>query len=192
MQTKELSADLDDVERRLHPRLVREAALEDLNDLFRSGRPPDPPPTGFLAGALVATTVTRPLDALARKLKDVYMPWLGKSFDRDKHEGVNVLKANALKPMKLLRPSYEPESQHGERVEAFPFRTRLAPGAIDESVQVLKIDYDFDANPSFLIRHVLDELVQIDDDLYLGKILYRMRNATSAIGFFSLRSETAA
>jgi hypothetical protein len=34
---------------------------------------------------------------------------------------------------------------------------------------VLKIDYDLNGNPLFTVRRVLDELVQIDDNLYLGK-----------------------
>ncbi len=185
-------ADLDDIERRLQPRLVREAALDDLNELFRSGHPPEPPPSGFLSGALVATTVARPLDALAGRLKDVYMPWLGKSFAPERGEGINVLQSSARSHMKVLWPAYEPRETTNSTLEAFSFRTRVAPGALDPNVDVLKIDYDFEANPSFIIRNVLDELVQIDDGLYLGKILYRMRNATSAIGFFSLGSGNGA
>ncbi len=167
---------------------MHETAIGELDELFRSGSAPDPMPDGFLSGRLVTMTVARPADATVRSIAKLYMPWLGKSFDRDKHEGVNVLKANALKPMKLLWPSYEPEAQHGERVEAFRFRTRVAAGAIDESVQVLKIDYDFDANPNFLIRRILDELVQIEENLYLGKILYRTKSKFVPIGFFSLES----
>lgn len=173
---------------RLDPKVMHETAIGELDELFRSGSAPDPLPDGFLAGRLVTMTVARPADASVRSIAKLYMPWLGKSFDRDRHEGVNVLKASALKPMKLLWPSYEPEAQHGDRLEAFPFRTRVAAGAIDGSVQVLKIDYDFDANPNFLIRRILDELVQIEESLYLGKILYRTKNKFVPIGFFSLES----
>lgn len=192
MQTKELSADLEDIQRRLHPRLAREAALEDLNSLFRSARPPEPLPSGFLAGSVVTTTIARPLDAFSRWLKSLYMPWLGKTFDPDRAAGTNVLKPAARSQMKVLWPKYEPRETPGGTLEAFSFTTRIAPGRLDPTVDVLKIDYDLDENPSFIVRHVLDELVQIDDDLYLGKILYRMRNATTAVGFFCLRSETSA
>lgn len=188
MQTKEASADLDDIQRRLHPRLVRKAALDDLNDLFRSARAPEPPPDGFLAGSLIATTIARPVDSFVGWLKDLYMPWLGKSFDATQQQGSNVLKSSARSQMKLLSRNHEPRPTPEGTLEAFPFKTRVAPGALDPNVDVLKIDYDFEANPSFIIRHILDELVQIDAGLYLGKVIYRRRNAASAMGFFSLSS----
>ncbi len=34
---------------------------------------------------------------------------------------------------------------------------------------MLKIDYDLDGNPAPTIRRILDELVQLDHNLYLGK-----------------------
>ena len=74
----------------------------------------------------------------------------------------------------------------GEVVQVFPFRNRIERGAIDPNVKVLKIDYDFEANPSLLIRRILDELVQVDDGLYLGKVLMRWRGSFRRAGFFSL------
>lgn len=114
------------------------------------------------------------------------MPWLGKRFDAQANEGVNVLARSALKPMKLFWPSYEPVGTFTDRVEAFPFKTRLAPGAVDPELRVLKIDYDFDPNPSFIIRRVLDELVQIEEGLFLGKVLYRRKEEFRPIGYFAL------
>ena len=76
-----------------------------------------------------------------------------------------------------------------DRIEAFPFRTRIEAGAIDPAVQVLKIDYNFEANPGFIIQRILDELVQIDESLYLGKILFRTKKAWRPIGFFSLYNQ---
>ena len=52
-------------------------------------------------------------------------------------------------------------------------------------MRVLKIDYDFEANPT-LIRHILDELVQIAPGHHLGKVLFRSGNRFHRIGFFSL------
>jgi hypothetical protein len=88
--------------------------------------------------------------------------------------------------MKALWPSYKVLREHEDRVEAFLFRTRVDPGAVDPSINVLKIDYDFEANPDFIIRRILDELVQLDDGLYLGKVLYRQKGRYRTIGFFSL------
>ena len=190
MQTTTANHDskLREIGQRLQPRVMRETALRELDELFRSGRPPEPRPRGFLPGDLITMSLTRPTDALVRGLAGVYMPWLGKSFDPDAERGINVLKPSARSQMKLLWRNYEPRRTDHGTLEAFPFTTRIGPGELDPQVDVLKIDYDFDANPDFLIRHVLDELVQIGDDLYLGKILYRLRNAWQAIGFFSLRS----
>ena len=166
---------------------MRASALEELNDLFRSGSAPHPKPSGFQAGTLVTMSLAKPIDSLARRISKIYMPWMGKSFDVDNDEGINVLKSGARSQVKLLWPSYEPREVNG-RLEVFPFKTRVEPGALDPDVQVLKIDYDFEANPDFLIRRILDELVEIEDGFYLGKILYRTRRGWHPIGFFSLQN----
>ena len=132
--------------------------------------------------------VARPADATVRGIASMYMPWLGKSFDRDAQSGINLLTPGAKTPMKVLWPNYEPEREMADRIEAFPFRTRIDAGAVDPGLQVLKIDYDSEPNPSFIIRKILDELVQIDEGLYLGKILYRTKKSWRPIGFFSLRT----
>lgn len=182
---------LSDITRRLQPRVMRASALGELDELFRSGRPPEPGPRGFLPGELVTMAMTRPTDAFVRWVSGMYMPWLGKSFDPENESGINLLRPGARSQMKVLWRGYEPRRNEDGNLEAFPFKTRVGPGRLDPQVDVLKIDYDFDANPDFIIRHILDELVQIDDDLYLGKILYRLRDSWHAIGFFSLHSSPA-
>jgi hypothetical protein len=47
--------------------------------------------------------------------------------------------------------------------------TRLGAGRVDRDRQVLKIDYDIQGNPGQSVRRVLDELVQVGHDFYLGK-----------------------
>jgi hypothetical protein len=180
---------LEEIQHRLRPGEVRRRSIIELDELFRSGRTPDPTPDGFLPGRLVTMSVSRPSDAFVRSVAGVYMPWLGKSFDREAFTGLNVLTRSAKAPMKALWPSYTPISESEETIDAFPFNTRVASGAADPDIDVLKIDYDFEANPNFLIRKILDELVQIDDGLYLGKILYRWGKAFRPIGFFSLESQ---
>lgn len=176
------------IQQRLQPRVMRAGALTELDELFRSGRAPDPRPDGFLPGRLLTMSLTRPTDAFVRWVTGHYMPWLGKSFDAESNEGINILKAGARSQLKVLFRNYEPHRNDRGDLEAFPFRTRIAPGALDPNVEVLKIDYDFEANPDFVIRRILDELVQIEEGLYLGKILYRTRDSWHSIGFFSLRS----
>lgn len=184
MIASEARTRLEDAERLLSPGVARERALAELDELFRTGAAPEPPPAGFLTGRALASTIWGPLDALGRRLASVYMPWLGKSFATGK--GVNVLTKAGVAPMKLIWPSYTPVREYGDRVEAFRFTTRLAPGALDAQTTVLKIDYALDENPAFIIRRVLDELVKLDDGLYLGKVLYRMSGRFRRIGFFTL------
>ena len=177
---------LQDLRERIRPDAARRHVIEELDDLFRSGVVPDPAPDGFLRGTLVTMSVTQPTDGLVRRIADVWMPWRGKSFDYAARIGINVLTPAARQPMKLLWPSYEPERELADRVEAFPFRNAVGRGAVDHDIDVYKIDYDFDSNPRFIIRRILDELVQIDEGLYLGKILFRRGPRFVPIGYFTL------
>ena len=173
---------------RLSPDVARAAALADLDEMFRGGSTPDPLPEGMLRGHLVTMSVWGPGDSFVRRVARMWMPWLGKSFDPAAMQGVNVLTASARGPMRVLWPNYTPERELADRLEAFPFRNRIAPGELDPGVDVLKIDYDFEANPQLIIRRILDELVQVDDGFYLGKILFRRQGSWMPIGFFTLES----
>jgi hypothetical protein len=115
------------------------------------------------------------------------MPWQGKTFDRTSMTGRNRFRPDVRAPMRAVWPSYVPLYADADRVEAFEFHNRVAPGALDPSIQVLKIDYDIEGNPRFIIRSILDELVQIEDGLYLGKVLLRWQGGFRSTGFFSLR-----
>lgn len=174
------------IQNRLRPDVAREVALAELDEIFRSGRAPDPLPEGMLRGRFITTSIWGPADSFTRRMARLWMPWLGKSFDPASMRGVNVLTASARGPMRVLWPSYEPEAESGDRLEAFPFRNRIAPGEVDPGVDVLKIDYNFDANPDLIIRRILDELVEVDDGFYLGKILFRRKGSWAPIGFFTL------
>jgi hypothetical protein len=180
--------DLEDLARRLHPGANRAEVLGRFDELFRAGTAPDPLPEGFHPGRLLATSIWGPFDRFVQRLAGVWMPWQGKVFTRDASTGVNRFTPSARIALKTFFPKYTPEHADHARIDAFPFRTRVAPGELDPSVQVLKIDYDFEANPDFIIRRILDELVQVSSGVYLGKVLYRVRGRFYPIGFFSLRT----
>ena len=177
---------IDDLIGRLHPRTARSGVIQELQELFGAGRFPDPPPSGFLSGRMITTSVHPTFDGLARGIADLWMPWLGKSFEPANERGVNVLIPSARGPLKAFWPSYEPEAERSDAIDVFPFETRRAPGEVDPDVEVLKIDYDIAANPSFVIRNILDELVEVSGGFYLGKILYRHRGIYRPVGFFTL------
>jgi hypothetical protein len=179
---------MEELAGRLRPGANRAEVLQGLDQLFRAGTAPDPAPDGFLPGRLLGTSIWGPFDGLVARLASVYMPWQGKTLSASSSTGVNQFTRTGRVPLKVLFPKYTPEQEDPDGIKAFPFRTRVAPGALDTDIQVLKIDYDFEANPDFIIRRILDELVQIELGLYLGKVLFRVGRRFRPVGFFSLRS----
>ena len=178
---RERLAELEDW---LRPGAAHAWAMAELDTMFRSGSVPDPPPNGFLKGGLI-TSSSAQIDAVGRRLARLYSPWLGKRFDSNGATGVNVLAKSARLPMRAVWPTYAPEKETSENIEAFAFTTWVGAGAVDPDRRVLKIDYDLDSNPRF-IRRVLDELVQIEDGVYLGKVLLRRDSSWHPTGFFVL------
>jgi hypothetical protein len=176
----------------LHPGLRRRAALEELDRLFRAGTVPDPLPDGFLSGRLVGTSTWGPWDGVVQRLARAWMPWRGKSFEAQSSTGLNrfAVLPGVRVGFRILWPTYRPITDGPDRIEAFAFRNRLGEGAVDPGLNVFKIDYNFESNPGFVIRRILDELVQIDEGLYLGKILMRLGGRFRPIGFFMLEATT--
>lgn len=174
---------------RLDPRRNRSQVLARLNEIYRSGTAPDPLPDGFMPGRLLGMSVQPQLDGVVRRIAALWMPWQGKVFDPDTMTGVNRFLPNVRIPMKVVFPRYTLEEATARKVEAFPFRNRIAPGAVDPDLETFKIDYDFDANPDFLIRRILDEVVLIAPGRLLGKILFRVGDRFHLIGYFALRNE---
>src|SRR5207248_10983359 len=115
----------------------------------------------------------------------------GKPVGREGSMGVHRLDCLARVALRVLRPSYRPGHAAGDLLAVFPFRNRVAPGEVDPDVEVYKIDYDFETNPGFIIRRILDELVEVDDGMYLGKILFRTSRGFHPIGFFTLQRPAA-
>lgn len=95
-------------------------------------------------------------------------PWQGKKFDASTKTGINIFKEN------------------DKSVEKYPFKTYVAKGIKDPSIEVLKIDYNVSGNPLWL-RFVLDELVETSPGQYLGKLNIRtIPGLTFALGYFRL------
>jgi|SRR5687767_7000518 len=148
----------------------RAQGLEELNKLFRSGIPPEHPLDGRYLGELVALDLAPGLTQLFQSITAAWMPWLGKTFNAAQQRGDNIFTQDSYFLARLFNPFYrgfvpdQPGTYRG-----FAFRTYMAPGLMDTDRSVLKIDYDLRDNPALTVRRVLDELVQIDDNLYLGK-----------------------
>lgn len=157
----------------------------DLNEIFRAGAPAQRL-DGRYDGILVMTT-QGPLDGLARVLTGIWMPWLGKRFDATAATGDNLMLPASAITARLAWPRYAFRPVEPGIVSAFDFRTYIAPGLADPDRGVLKIDYDIDANPGFLIRDILDELMEVGARTYLGKVHIRRGGRWKMVGYFALR-----
>ncbi|MCA1844500.1 MAG: hypothetical protein LC792_15180 [Actinobacteria bacterium] len=162
-----------------------------LEALFEMGTPPAGL-NGPADGMLVTTLVNPLVDAQVHLLTRLWMPWKGKVFDARAKTGVNRIAPNAELPFRLLWPLYKLRDRQGEKA-AFEFVSGREPGKIEPRVPVLKIDYQpVGSNPQFLVRQIRDELVELIDDVYLGRILFRLPAGRFAnIGYFALRQPAA-
>ena len=179
--------EIDRLADRLVPGRNRREVVGRLDELFAAGAAPDPSPSGFQPGRLLATSTWAPWDAVVSAIAQLWMPWLGKTFTPNTGTGLNRFTptGGTRLALRTLFPKYGSEMVLADPIEAFPFRTCVSGGELDRGVNVMKIDYDFEANP-LLIRHILDELVQIGPGRYLGKVLFRSGRRYQRIGFFSL------
>ena len=167
----------------------RAAGEAELADLFACGQPSrgiDGPTDGILVAPLIQPRV----DAFARGLTSLWMPWMGKRFDAGAQVGDNRLVGSIRFIGRLLWPLYSTRETEDGRL-AFDFETRIEPGGIEPAVDVLVIDYaPVEANPRFIIRSIRDELVEIVPGAHLGRILWRKRDGGyTNIGYFALRTD---
>ena len=164
------------------------AAAAELDAIFRNGTPPGDL-DGATDGILVMTTTNPVVDAAARFVTNLWMPWQGKRFDLAAGTGDNRMTSNAKLPSKLLWPLYKMKDAADGKL-AFDFKTYQDAGKQDPDVQVMVIDYaDVKENPYVIIRSIRDELVELVPGVYLGKILFNTgSDRFSKIGYFALRT----
>lgn len=144
---------------------------------FVQGRIPTPAPQGFYPG-------------MAHVLFDKPVPWLGKSFDSTGQFGFNIFTPLGARILKVFSPLYRRFNRNAEgNTNAYYFKTRTGQGKKDPQTEVIKLDYDAPENPLF-IRIILDEIVEIAPQQYLGKIHVKMLPGFYVtIGYFGLRKQ---
>ena len=142
---------------------------------FVQGTVPNPPPEGFYPG-------------IAHVLMDKQTPWLGKSFDRERQIGFNIFTPAGAQILKSATPSYAKFSLNSDgTTNAYYFRTYVGKGKKDVNTDVIKLDYSSPENP-WIIRIILDEIVAVAPDSYLGKIHVKfLPGFFVTVGYFSLR-----
>lgn len=151
-----------------------------LNGLFRGASAPHPLPEGFLRGRILTAVV----DPYGTFVGELCRFWLGKRFRGG--AGMNVVTPGARPLLRTLAYSQPLERASDGNLEGFPFAVRVDNGWADPDIEVVALDYGVDSNPSPLLRRLRDELVHVEDGLFLGKILYRVGESYRPVGFFSL------
>jgi hypothetical protein len=171
----------------------RAQGLAALNRLFRSGRAPEPSLNGRYAGELIALDIAPGLTQFYEWLAGRWLPWLGKTFNAAQQSGDNIFTRDSYPLARFFNPLYHDFVSDGPKTyRGFAFRTYVAPGRADPDRTVLKIDYNLESNPSLTIRRVLDELVQLDEHLYLGKAhVHWWSGRWQMVAYFSLTSDVA-
>lgn len=167
----------------------RQGSAATLNALFKLGSTPDPALDGRYYGDLISTTMFSALDAFGKGLSRLWFPWTGKRFNAATQTGDNVFTSSATVAGRLFWPTFSNYRPYQPGLyTAFDFHTYTGPGLVDPEITVLKLDYDNSANPNFLVRSVVDELVQLSGNYYLGKAFLRNSGGGySLAAFFALR-----
>jgi hypothetical protein len=166
----------------------RAASIAQLNEIFSHGAAPRPALDGRYQGALLTTSVSPLIDSLARALIGRWLPWKGKVFDAATQTGDNMFSNDGLWASRLVFPGYKGTRPDGPgRSRALQFRTYLGAGKDDPAPEVLKLDYNLETNPGFIVRDVLDELVQVYSGYYLGKAHLLWRNKWRCAAYFTLQ-----
>jgi hypothetical protein len=145
------------------------------HEQFVAGHAPPKAPDGFYQGT-------------AHIFFDKQTPWLGKSFVPDENLGFNIFMAKSASLLKTLMPLYKKFSRNANSDnDAFYFQTRTETGLKDKQTEVIKLDYSAPENP-FPIRIILDEIVEVAPEQFLGKIHLKVfPRFYSTIGYFGLK-----
>lgn len=164
----------------------RDAGVTALDAVFAAGTVPadlDGPTSGTLLVPLVQPLI----DWATRAVGSIWMPWHGMHFDRANGRGTNTLGDHARWPAKLLWPRYQTEDADDGR-HAFEFVTRVEPSVDNPDLDVLALDFgSVDANPSLLVKHLRDEIVQVVPRVFLGKVMHRHDDEFATVGYIALR-----
>ena len=167
----------------------RRDGLAALDRLFREGTVPDPLPDGPYRGELIAIDIAPVVTPFVEWLTSFLMPWKGKYLIASEAKGDNIFSRRWRGAFALMFPLYRGNRDYGsDRFRAFVFETSTAPGKVDVDRQVFRIDYDRPDNPRLTIRRIIDEVVELREGVYLGKIHFQWWSGTwQMIGYFSLR-----
>src|SRR5258708_3154617 len=116
---------------------------------------------GFYKGTLALVIPKYPIEYFGNFFSKFWLPWHGKTFTKNK--GINNVSFG---------------------ITAFSFSTKITKG-IEDNINLLQLNYDVPENPS-MIRKIIDELVEVEKNNYLGKAYLKEKDSYRLVAFFRL------
>ncbi len=148
---------------------------------FQKGTPQKP--EGFYRGTLLQLLPKTPTEQVGTLLSHLFLPWKGKQFSSKDQRGINILPSFMSPFLSLVFPkAVEKKDSYG--VSAFPFQTKETKG-IQDTITVIQLDYNQPTNPP-RVRQVIDEIVSIGTDTFLGKAFLLEKDTPRLVAFFRL------
>lgn len=157
--------------------------INQLQQSFLKGVPPKEL-HGFYRGKLELLIPGNIVESLAGFIAKFWLPWYGKEFNKHQQRGDNLLPSYLLPLIRFRYKDIAILGKDKDRIHVFPFRTKIKEG-LQDAIQVLQLDYDLQENPS-RVRDVIDELVSVGRNAYLGKAYIRKGKDFRLAAFFSL------
>lgn len=142
---------------------------------FVMGKLPSVAPDGFYKGS-------------AYMLGGGPVPWLGKAFEPANNAGFNIFTPRGASLLRVMTPFYKLFRKNADgNTDAYYFKTSTSQGFRDREIDTFKLDYNSSENP-FLVRIILDEIVETAPQEFLGKVHMKVFPGYYAtIGYFGLR-----
>ncbi|MBE9006140.1 hypothetical protein IQ259_14030 [Fortiea sp. LEGE XX443] len=183
-----LCDELDAARRQL--KYDQKSGIAALDNIYRRGIVPNQLLNGRYWGEFLASNFHPVLDNLLDIITKIWLPWEGKKFDAQNNTGDNIFTNDGLLLGRLIWPFYNGYVVDSRgRSLAFKFQSSLGRCLLEPDIEVLRLNFDLPGNPQFLIRDLVDQLVQIDDDFYLGKaVLKHPEGGWFCAAYFTLSS----
>ncbi len=159
--------------------------IEELENQFTIGKV-EKIPEGFLRGELVMLLPVYTVEKIGDFVSKFWLPWRGKYFVREESRGDNILAHSAKLILSLRQSGYLVGNTEYGGFHAFPFTFSVTKGLQSEN-KVIQLSYDLKENP-LSVRKVVDEIVWVGGNTYLGKAFIVDDASLRLVGFFRLSS----
>lgn len=153
-----------------------------LQQKFSKGKTPQNL-NGFYSGELLEFRPENTVESIAKLILQFFVPWKGKVFEREKNRGDNIVPTAVASLIQIVNKNLVGKKEFGG-THAIPFKTSIENGLLDKG-KVLRLNYDLPINPP-RIRKIIDELVEIEKNQFLGKAHFVSGKDIRTVAYFRL------